>query len=389
TLTTHAVHCIVGTIELCIFRVRVKHREAHINRKAHQDRLLDEKSVKGIQHQTTFGEAVTGESRDAVRVDQLSPSPIARFCFQYRPIDMLQAEGIAPKSNITQQRVDELTQDQKPKKEEPCTKRRKGPPAVSGSLGRPILILDDEDSLPTPQSPPPFHARTRSSHCSVPKKEEPHTETLFIPNDGSSKDEPIIIDDDDMVVEVIPSFPPPNPSSPASPLTIEPEPTRSSSAHGFDPKREDGALDKLISVADPPQDTKSTRDPRLSASSKRARIISHDHHGARLRSTDIKITSEDMEPSRQTLALDLVNPNSSPALQGSPSFSNHQANLADSSSVAEPQHRAEQYYSPSLQDDPKTISLRARLSKLQQSRFEREQEAKKKLERANMNVTGT
>ncbi|KAI3616878.1 hypothetical protein WG66_004317 [Moniliophthora roreri] len=204
-----------------------------------------------------------------------------------------------------------------------------------------------------------------------------------------------------MVVEVIPSFPPPNPSSPASPLTIEPEPTRSSSAHGFDrgasdpdtlarqspakrragtpplitqaAKREDGALDKLISVADPPQDTKSTRDPRLSASSKRARIISHDHHGARLRSTDIKITSEDMEPSRQTLALDLVNPNSSPALQGSPSFLNHQANLADSS----------------LQDDPETISLRARLSKLQQSRFEREQEAKKKLERANMNVTGT
>ncbi|ESK86715.1 hypothetical protein Moror_15205 [Moniliophthora roreri MCA 2997] len=57
-----------------------------------------EKAKKAIDHQTSFGDAILAPVRKRSREPKVNEygGPVATFCFRYRPLGMLQANGIAP-----------------------------------------------------------------------------------------------------------------------------------------------------------------------------------------------------------------------------------------------------------------------------------------------------
>ncbi|KAJ8088526.1 hypothetical protein PM082_022599 [Marasmius tenuissimus] len=72
--------------------------------------IVHERLKKAVDHQTTFGEAV--ETRQIHFVDiKTHGSPKAVFCFKYRPLGMLQANGIAPPPERTTNDVTRMKPD--------------------------------------------------------------------------------------------------------------------------------------------------------------------------------------------------------------------------------------------------------------------------------------
>ncbi|KAL0574146.1 hypothetical protein V5O48_007809 [Marasmius crinis-equi] len=57
--------------------------------------MVNERSKKAVDHQTTFGQAINTRRTNFVDINTFG-LPKAIFCFKYRPLGMLQANGIAP-----------------------------------------------------------------------------------------------------------------------------------------------------------------------------------------------------------------------------------------------------------------------------------------------------
>ncbi|KIK66821.1 hypothetical protein GYMLUDRAFT_913229 [Collybiopsis luxurians FD-317 M1] len=90
----------LGQIDLYIFRVKIKYTEDHVGLTIPEQQSLHERAKKAIQHQTTFNDTLKSSTpKKAVRLKQLSKQPVATFRFIYRPLEMLQAKGIAPSRN--------------------------------------------------------------------------------------------------------------------------------------------------------------------------------------------------------------------------------------------------------------------------------------------------
>ncbi|KAK1231539.1 hypothetical protein PQX77_005331 [Marasmius sp. AFHP31] len=91
----------IGLIKLTIYQIRIISRDIKCQVKAPESRTFHEKTKKGIGHQTSFGRFVTTRETPFVEVGKIGP-PVATFSFKYRPLGILQAQGIAPPPPATQ-----------------------------------------------------------------------------------------------------------------------------------------------------------------------------------------------------------------------------------------------------------------------------------------------
>ncbi|KIK55473.1 hypothetical protein GYMLUDRAFT_76543 [Collybiopsis luxurians FD-317 M1] len=81
------------------------------------EQKFNEKAKKGIDHQTKFGDAVIHGLRiRSIKVIPLGRE-VVRFCFRYRPLEVLRAHGIAPPapaSSSKKRRAPSIGEDVKP-----------------------------------------------------------------------------------------------------------------------------------------------------------------------------------------------------------------------------------------------------------------------------------
>ncbi|KAK7031159.1 hypothetical protein VNI00_013574 [Paramarasmius palmivorus] len=94
----------VGEISVAIIRTRVLTKSSGKPKTHHipHSQTFHEKSKKAIDHQTSFGEAVV--STTTKWKSQHYGSTVATFRFKYRPLAMLQANGIASPPSPTRKR---------------------------------------------------------------------------------------------------------------------------------------------------------------------------------------------------------------------------------------------------------------------------------------------
>ncbi|KAI3609217.1 hypothetical protein WG66_010648 [Moniliophthora roreri] len=88
----------IGEIRVVITRTHVKcvhHDPESVIISIPQSQTFHEKSKKAVDHQTSFGAAVPFDKPNIVNVRDYG-NPVAQFRFRYRPLDMLQANGMAP-----------------------------------------------------------------------------------------------------------------------------------------------------------------------------------------------------------------------------------------------------------------------------------------------------
>ncbi|KAJ4477517.1 hypothetical protein J3R30DRAFT_3486771 [Lentinula aciculospora] len=87
----------LGEIDLVIIRVRLRSKRAYNKSHSAPETLeFNEKEVKGVAHNTTFGEPIMDSAIVLEYETEPYGVPIARFCFRYMPIDVLRARDIAP-----------------------------------------------------------------------------------------------------------------------------------------------------------------------------------------------------------------------------------------------------------------------------------------------------
>ncbi|KAJ7646766.1 hypothetical protein FB45DRAFT_891350 [Roridomyces roridus] len=94
-----ALHEKLGTIELFIYPITVTGRSKSTYRSSEKlDNLtIHERSKKAVTQQITLGEPERSKEKpcSSITIRRRAPDLI-RFCFKYRPLDVLQANGIAP-----------------------------------------------------------------------------------------------------------------------------------------------------------------------------------------------------------------------------------------------------------------------------------------------------
>ncbi|KAF5375822.1 hypothetical protein D9757_011185 [Collybiopsis confluens] len=87
----------VGQIKLRIRNFRVEGREAWSTGVALPIlQTYSEKAKKGIDHLTSFSGIISGPKKTACIIGQPTGPTFLQFCFRYRPIGILRAQGIAP-----------------------------------------------------------------------------------------------------------------------------------------------------------------------------------------------------------------------------------------------------------------------------------------------------
>ncbi|KAF9260047.1 hypothetical protein L218DRAFT_1055350 [Marasmius fiardii PR-910] len=85
----------IGEIKVLIKRARITRRPYKFTEKpAPTQGIVHERAKKAVDHQTSLGENVVNKAHFS-DTKSYGP-PLVTFCFKYRPISMLQANGIAP-----------------------------------------------------------------------------------------------------------------------------------------------------------------------------------------------------------------------------------------------------------------------------------------------------
>ncbi|KAK7031205.1 hypothetical protein VNI00_013621 [Paramarasmius palmivorus] len=86
----------VGEIKVVIARGEITGESSARDKPAPKPGVFHETSKKGFHHQTSFGEAITIPETYITDFEEIG-EPVATFMFKYRPLAILQANGIAPK----------------------------------------------------------------------------------------------------------------------------------------------------------------------------------------------------------------------------------------------------------------------------------------------------
>ncbi|KAE9383149.1 hypothetical protein BT96DRAFT_102887 [Gymnopus androsaceus JB14] len=89
----------VGQIEVAIAYVVILGNDALRPYQVPAEQKVNEKAKKGIDHQTRFGDTVQQDVMRAVKTRRIGKD-VVRFCFRYRPLEVLRAHGIAPPAPI-------------------------------------------------------------------------------------------------------------------------------------------------------------------------------------------------------------------------------------------------------------------------------------------------
>ncbi|KAJ8088548.1 hypothetical protein PM082_022621 [Marasmius tenuissimus] len=84
----------LGDIQLIIMNTTPTPTDVYFPQPVPEEKIYHESSKRCISHQTRFLQTTTAETPLAYARD--FGVPIAMFCFKYRPLDVLQASGIAP-----------------------------------------------------------------------------------------------------------------------------------------------------------------------------------------------------------------------------------------------------------------------------------------------------
>ncbi|KAK7466113.1 hypothetical protein VKT23_004837 [Stygiomarasmius scandens] len=93
----------LGEIQLTIWRVTLTGISTTFNTRKYkykpvdQENVVHEKSKKALRHSTSLGESLPTKALSRMKAKRVG-EPVATFCFRYRPLDVLQANGIAPPS---------------------------------------------------------------------------------------------------------------------------------------------------------------------------------------------------------------------------------------------------------------------------------------------------
>ncbi|EEB91394.1 hypothetical protein MPER_10249, partial [Moniliophthora perniciosa FA553] len=87
----------IGEIRVVMTRTHVSPSQSNLPAIINipQSQIFHEKSKKAVDHQTSFGAAIPSKKPRIFHVKDYG-DPVAQFRFRYRPLDMLQANGIAP-----------------------------------------------------------------------------------------------------------------------------------------------------------------------------------------------------------------------------------------------------------------------------------------------------
>ncbi|KII84411.1 hypothetical protein PLICRDRAFT_364325 [Plicaturopsis crispa FD-325 SS-3] len=86
----------IGTIEIKIWRSAVGKGKAPRPTAAPQETVVHERSKKAMPHCVTFGETTTTKVPRYLSTAHLDKQPLVTFVFNYRPIDLLRANGVVP-----------------------------------------------------------------------------------------------------------------------------------------------------------------------------------------------------------------------------------------------------------------------------------------------------
>ncbi|KAI5885856.1 uncharacterized protein SCHCODRAFT_02642638 [Schizophyllum commune H4-8] len=87
-----------GEIKLEVWRCRVTGKGGYLRGKAVSGpSKVHEKTKKGLAHTVGYGKAEKAKRNRSVYADKVGQKPIATFTFYYRSLDILRANGIAPK----------------------------------------------------------------------------------------------------------------------------------------------------------------------------------------------------------------------------------------------------------------------------------------------------
>ncbi|KAJ7162077.1 hypothetical protein C8R46DRAFT_1103402, partial [Mycena filopes] len=93
------VHKDLGLIKLEIWTVNMEGTKPFADLgAAPAESKIHERSKKAVPHQIKFGEPVAHAPRNAAIVEYLERRPLVTFTFKYRSLELLRANGIAPKA---------------------------------------------------------------------------------------------------------------------------------------------------------------------------------------------------------------------------------------------------------------------------------------------------
>ncbi|KAJ7162086.1 hypothetical protein C8R46DRAFT_343278 [Mycena filopes] len=147
----------LGVIELNIFPVTITPSRRGAAASAPSRDLsalkVHERSKKAVTQQVTLGKSeVVAKPAHFVNAPRAGPNMVT-FCFKYRPLDILRANGIAPQgptqAQLKRKASTELTavadsEDVKPKKEKTVAKKEKKPRVKYESSGGVIDLTEDD-----------------------------------------------------------------------------------------------------------------------------------------------------------------------------------------------------------------------------------------------------